>query len=230
MAGRMIVKSTNEAVAVVLGLLCAAMTACGGGGGGGGGGSDSSHGVRVLHAAVDAAPVDVVSGGATVLSQQFFAGDKGYRALSGGVQVLSLSRTLDPADVLATFSVDVAPADRYSILLYGDLQNLGLRTRLIEDKVPEEIAGALVRVVNGVAGAATLTVSVSPGETTQLGFGQNSDYLVTQSGEVKVAAHRTADGSGAGSITVSAQQGRAYTVVFAGEVGFYAKAVVFSDR
>ena len=223
-------KSTNEMVVVVLGFLCAAMTACGGGGGGGGGGSDSSHGVRVLHAAVDAAPVDVVSGGATVLSQQFFAGDKGYRALSGGPQVLSLTRTLDPADILATFSVDVTSAGRYSILLYGDLQNLGLRTRLIEDAVPEDITGALVRVVNGVAGAATLTVSVSPGEATQVGFGQNSDYLITQAGEVRVDARRTVDGSRAGSVVLSAEEGRAYTVLFAGEVGFYTKAVAFSDK
>ncbi len=221
-----------------LSLACAALTACGGGGGGGGsstgsgGGSDSSYGVRVLHASVDAAPVDVISssGSSALVSQQFFAGDKGYRSLPEGSQVLSLTRTLNPADVLASFSVDAGSASRYSILFYGDLQNLGLRTRLIEDEGPEDISGAAIRVVNGVAGAATLQVSITSADSQLVGFGQNSEYITTSAGELHIAAKRAADSSPAGSLVVNAQTGRAYTVLFAGEAGFYTKAVLFTDR
>jgi hypothetical protein len=215
------------------------LTACGGGGGGGsssgggiGGGNDSSHGVRLFHAALDAAPVDVISslGGSPVVSQQFFAGDKGYRSLSSGSQVLSLTRTLNPADVLASFSVTASSSDRYSILLYGDIQNIGLRARLIEDSVPQDISGSVIRVVNGVVGASALQVSISSGESVLVGFGQNSEYLAASVGDIRVAGRRAADGLPAGSVTVSAGAGRAYTVLFAGEAGFYTKAVAFSDR
>jgi hypothetical protein len=176
--------------------------------------------------------VDVTSsaGSSAVVSQQFFAGSKGYRSLPGGSQILSLTRTLNPADVLATFSVDAGSASRYSILFYGDLQNLGLRSRLIEDEVPEDIAGAAIRVVNGIAGAATLQVSISSADSQLVGFGQNSEYIAAPAGEVRIAAHRATDGSPAGSLVVNAQNGRAYTVLFAGEAGFYTKAVLFTDR
>lgn len=215
------------------------LAACGGGGGGsssgnGGGsaGNDSSEGVRVLHASVDAAPVDVISsaGSAPVVSQQFFAGEKGYRSLPGGAQVLSLTRTLNRADVLATFSVDTTSNSRYSILFYGDLQNVGLRTRLIEDKVPDDISGAVIRIVNGVVGAAALQVAVTSTDQQLVGFGQNSEYLSTSTGQVRVEARRAADGLSAGSLVINAQAGRAYTVLFAGEAGFYTKAVLFTDR
>jgi hypothetical protein len=223
---------------ICIALTCSILAACGGGGGGstggsnGGGGSDSSHGVRVLHASVDAAPVDVVSstGSSPLVSQQFFAGNKGYRALPDGSQVLSLTRTLNPADVLATFSVVATSNSRYSILFFGDLQNIGLRTRLIEDDVPAELSGSAVRVVNGVVGAAALQVSITSADPQLVGFGQNSEYIVTSPGEVRVEARRAADGLPAGSLVVNAQADRAYTVLFAGEAGFYTKAVVFNDR
>lgn len=232
----MTTRPNNKIKTFCLSITCATLTACGGGGGGAGSGgdsvTDSAYGVRVLHASVDAAPVDVISsaGSSAVVSQQFFAGEKGYRSLPGGSQVLSLTKTLNPADVLATFSVDASSASRYSILFYGDLQNLGLGARIIKDEVPEDIAGAAIRVVNGVVGATTLQVSITSANSQLVGFGQNSEYIAASAGEVRVAAHRAADGSPAGSLVVNTQAGRAYTVLFAGEVGFYIKAVLFNDR
>jgi len=218
---------------------CSVLSACGGGGSGGGStgesgsGNDSSYGVRVLHSSVDAAPVDLTSSSNSeaLVSQQFFAGDKGYRALPDKPQILSLTTTLNPAQVIATFSVTANSKSRYSILLFGDLQNLGLRTRLIEDKVPDDISDSAIRVVNGVAGAAALQVSISSAASLQLlGYGQNSEYISVPTGEVQIAARRSADGSSAGSLIVNAEAGRAYTVLFAGEAGFYTKAVLFTDR
>jgi len=210
-------------------------TACGGGGGGGesgDGGSDSADGVRVLHGSIDAAPVDVISSVASsaVVSQAVFAGAKGYRSLRPGEQVLSLTRALNSGDVIASFNQNIAKGGRYSILLYGDGETFGLRTRLIVDEVPASISGAAVRVVNGVTGAASLNVSISGGGSEQVGFGQNSQYIETSAGDVTISTSRAADGRVVSSVTRTLQAGRAYTVLVAGEVGYYVKSVLFTDK
>lgn len=216
-------------------VLAFTFTACGGGGGGGGsgdGGSDSADGVRVLHGSIDAAPVDVISSTASsaVVSQATFAGAKGYRSLRSGDQVLSLTRALNSGDVLASFNASIEKGGRYSILLYGDGDTFGLRTRLIIDEVPNDIAGAAVRVVNGVTGAAAISVSISGGGSEQVGFGQNSGYIQTSAGEVTITTSRAADGQRVSSVTRVLQSGRAYTVLVAGEVGYYVKSVLFTDK
>ncbi|MEY4700267.1 MAG: hypothetical protein RL326_454 [Pseudomonadota bacterium] len=216
-------------------VLAFTFTACGGGGGGGGsgdGGSDSADGVRVLHGSIDAAPVDVISSTASsaVVSQATFAGAKGYRSLRSGDQVLSLTRALNSGDVLASFNASIEKGGRYSILLYGDGDTFGLRSRLIIDEVPNDIAGAAVRVVNGVTGAAAISVSISGGGSEQVGFGQNSGYIQTSAGEVTITTSRAADGQRVSSVTRVLQSGRAYTVLVAGEVGYYVKSVLFTDK
>jgi hypothetical protein len=218
-------------------VLVSALTACGGGGGGGGGGSsdggsDSADGVRVLHGSIDAAPVDVISSAASsaIVTQATFAGSKGYRSLGSGDQVLSLTRAMNSGDVISSFSANIEKGGKYSILLYGDGETFGLRSRLIVDEVPKDIAGAVVRVVNGVTGAAALTVSVSGGGSEQVGFGQNSSYIGAGAGEVTITTSRAADGQRVSSITRTLQAGRAYTVLVAGEVGYYVKSVLFTDK
>lgn len=212
-----------------------AATACGGGGGGGGsgdGGSDSADGVRVLHGSIDAAPVDVVSSvsSSAVVSQAVFAGSKGYRSLRSGAQVLSLTRALNPGDVIASFNESITKGGRYSILLYGDGETFGLRTRLIVDEVPASISGVAVRVVNGVTGAATLAVSISGGGSESVGFGQNSQYIETSAGAVTISTARAADGRAVSSLTRTLEAGHAYTVLVAGEIGYYVKSVLFTDK
>lgn len=220
--------------AVVLAATLSA-TACGGGGGGGGsgdGGSDSADGVRVFHGSIDAAPVDVISSvsSSAVVSQAVFAGSKGYRSLRAGEQVLSLTRALNSGDVIASFSENIAKGGRYSILLYGDGETFGLRTRLIVDEVPMSVSGAAVRVVNGVTGAASLNVSISGGASEKVGFGQNSEYIETSAGDVTISTSRAADGRAVSSVTRTLEAGRAYTVLVAGEIGYYVKSVLFTDK
>ena len=221
----------------LLGTICG----CGGGGGSSGGsgkeqGSDSIYGVRVLHASIDGAPVDVISSGqnSAVLSQAFFAGAKGYRPIPSGEQILSLTKSGNQADSVATFNITATSRDRYSIFLFGDNQTFGLRTRLIEDSVPAEISGSAIRIANGITGAAALSINISgvlsEGTPEQLGFGQNTDYLVVGDSTVSIQARRAVDGASATSISFAVEPGKAYTVLLAGELGFYTKAVVFRDN
>ncbi len=220
---------------VIAVVVAVSSSACGGGGGGGGsgdGGSNSSDGVRVLHGSIDVAPVDVISsaGSGAVVSQAVFAGSKGYRSLGSGEQILSLTRSLNSGDVIASFNESIAKGGRYSILLYGDEETFGVRTRFIVDEIPASISGAAVRVVNGVTGAASLTVSVSGVAPQRVGFGQNSEYIETSAGEVTISTSRAADGQRVSSISRTLQAGRAYTVLVAGEIGYYVKSVLYTDK
>jgi hypothetical protein len=211
----------------------ATLTACGGGGGGGGGGSegDSTYGVRALHAAIDGAPVDIASTATSspVLSQQFFAGTKSYRSLPTTAQTLSLTRTGAPGDVIGSFAVTVAPQERYSVLLYGDTSAFGLRTRLIKDEVPATVDGAVLRVVNGVSRAADVTVTVGGAASEVVAFGENTTYIPTSAGSVNVVVVRSADGYPVQIGPVELKPGKAYTLLLAGEVGYYVKTVLLAD-
>lgn len=218
-------------------LLVLGFIACGGGGGGGsssgGGGGDSSSGVRVLHAAVDGLPVDVISSARSgaVTSKVVFADRKSYRNLSSGAQSLSLVSALNAGDVMASFDVTSSGDDAYSILLYGSLSGAGLKARLIEDIVPQGFSGAVVRFVHGAAGASAIVVNAASGEgPQQVSFGGTSDYMPVAPGSVQLSASRAADGQRLVSITETLDEGAAYTVLVAGEVGYYAKGILFRDR
>ena len=217
-------------------VLCTFMTliACGGGGGGGGGGSegDSSYGVRVLHAAIDGAPVDITSSAAAspVLTQQVFAGTKGYRSLPEVPQSLNLTRSQAASDVIGSYAVTVASTDRYSLLLYGDTASFGLKTRLIKDEIPTTSDGsAFIRVVNAVTQAAEVSIVVGSSPREAVSFGGNTPYIPTTPGAVNVSAVRTVDGAVIRAGAIETKPGRAYTLLLAGELGYYVKSVLFED-
>ncbi len=217
------------------GLLCSlVLTACGGGGGGSstGDGSSDTYGVRVLHAAIDGSPVDVRSSlrSEPVLLQAVFAGTKGYRSIPTGDQTLALTKPFSSTDLIASFNTTAGSRDRYSILLYGDNLTFGLRARLITDDVPASISGSAVRVVNGVTGASSLVVTVEPGRVIQVGFGENSEYIQTASGSVHIGASRSADGSVVVSTNQTLEEGHAYTLLIAGQIGYYVRSSLFVDK
>ena len=235
------VTSRQRTLSVVCGVLLLVVSACGGGGGGSssggsnGGGNDSSSGVRVLHAAIDAAPVDLFSSLRTegIVSGVVFADTKGYRRLPAGSQTLTLSRALDSAAKVASFEVTSSGDDSYSVLLYGSVAGGGLRTALIPDLLPStgETSGVLVRFVHGLEGASSLSVAASGGDAKySIGFGEASDYIVTGAGAVRLVARRGVDSVTVVSLTEQLEEGGVYTVLVAGEAGYYSKGVVFRDR
>jgi hypothetical protein len=140
-----------------------------------------------------------------------------------------LTRTQTPSSVIGNFSVEASSNDRYTILLYGDSTIFGLRTRLIKDEIPETNGNASIRVVNGVSRASDVTVSVGAAPAQAVSFGGATDYIVTAGGVVNVSAVRTVDGSPIQSGPVNLEAGRAYTLLLAGEVGYYLKSVLFVD-
>ena len=230
------------AARIVLFSITSFLFACGGGGGGtssggsgsGGIGSDSNAGVRVLHGAVDGSPVDLLSSlrGGPLETKIHFADSKGYRAIPNGAQTVSITRALNPDTVFGSFPVVSSGKDAYSILLYGDSTTFGVRAKLIEDVVPEGFSGAVVRFVNGATGASSLSINVSgwSGGARTVQFGAASDYIEAPPGVARITANRAADGRAAVALDYTLSARRAYTVLIAGEVGYYTKGVVFVDR
>ena len=227
------VKFARSCIALVLLAAVVGVCACGGGGGGGGGGgSTGGTGVRVLHGSVDSVPVDVVSSSSSsvVVSQAMFGLADSYKSLRSGAQILSLTKAFNTSQVVDSFSVNYAAGDRYSILLYGDHGAFGVRTALIHDEFPASFDGSLVRVVDGMTVASTLTVTASGAAPFAVSFGESSDYVAVPAGSVTVQAVRSSDLRAASTAVVAAQNGKAYTVLVAGELGYYTKAVVFADN
>lgn len=206
--------------------------ACGGGGGNGGGGATGGTGVRVLHASIDSVPVDVISSSSSsvVVSQAMFGASDDYQSLRQGSQILSLTKAFNLSQVIGSFRVDYVEGARHSILLYGDHGAFGVRTALLSDDFPASFSGSLLRVVDGVTGAASLTVSASGATQLLVGFGEASDYVAVPSGAVTVQAVRSTDQRPAATAVIAAQSGKAYTVLVAGELGYYTKAVVLIDN
>jgi hypothetical protein len=227
--------STVRLAAVLAGALL--LSACGGGGGGGGASEDSSSstGVRVLHAAIDAAPVDVIVTGnpVPVARRAVFALDNKYHALPSGPLNLQLTRTATPGTIIDSFAVTADSQSKFSILLYGDNSTFGLRTALLTDETPAESSSAHIRVVDGVTGAAAISVNISSprgGENVEVAFGQASEYVAVPLGPITIRAARTADGRTISSRSVTLESSKAYTYLVAGEVDYFVKGVLLSDN
>lgn len=232
---KLIVESPVAKIVAALAVACS-LAACGGGGGGGGSGdSSSATGVRVLHAAIDGAPVDVLVTGnpAPVSRRAVFALDNKYHALPSGPLNLQLTRTATPGTVIDSFAVTADSESKFSILLYGDNTTFGLRAALLTDETPPDSSAAHVRVVDGVTGAAAISATISSNagsESVDVSFGQAGEYVPVAAGLVTIRAARAADGRTISSSAVTLESGGAYTYLVAGEVDYFVKGVLLSDN
>ncbi|MEI6518209.1 MAG: DUF4397 domain-containing protein, partial [bacterium] len=164
-----------------------------------------------------------------IVSQAVFAASSSYRSLPSGTQVLSLTTAFNSTQVIATFNLDVSSDSRQSIVLYGDNQSRGTETKLLNDQLSESFTGGLIRIVNGATGASALSVS-TPTDSLTVDFGASSQYVNATPGVVQVVSRVALDRAIVTTNALTVEEGRAYTVLIAGEVGYYAKGVVFSDN
>jgi hypothetical protein len=215
--------------------ILSALSGCGTGGGGGGESNGSSTGVRVLHAVIDAAPVDVSTvGGTQVISEgNRFAVANPYQDAPRGEQVLTIVRAKTPSSVITTIPASITSESRLSVLFYGD-SSKGLQRKLFNDQFPESFTGSLIRVVHGATGAAAVRVAISSsaggsaaGNAT---FGEATDYLSVPAGVATITSSRVADNRAINSVAIPIEEGKAYTLLLAGEVDYYVKGVVYSDN
>ena len=212
----------------LLSLSIIALTSCGGGGGGGGG-SSSTTGVRVLHGAIDAAPVDLITDNSGVVQTVRYGEGGEYLSLGEGQHLLTLFRTKDISSSLFNRSVTNPGDFKFTLLFYGDRGSFGLRTTLIDEEAPEVLSGSgLVRVIDGMTGALSVNLTVG-GKQENARFGAASAYVEVSPGEQSYIIRRAIDGLSVASGTLLVEEGRAYSIFLAGEQGYLVNASVLEE-
>lgn len=214
------------------------VSGCGGGGGGGGGAGAGnlnyrpSSGVRLVHAAIDLAPAVLSTSADTsaALSSARFAVASPYVSLTRTQQTLSVASPGAQA-----FSQVVSPQQdlRHTVLVYGDRESLGIRYALIEDYPGKPASSASwVRIVHAMTGASSIDASFSlAGSSHNLSasFGQASGYIEIEPGTWSVNIRRHADSALAFSEARVFEAGKAYSLVVAGEQGYFVTGLQLTD-
>lgn len=216
----------------ILALLVLFLSACGGGGGSGGSNEPDSlrTGARVLHGAIEAAPVDLVSSLQGVVQTAKFAESSGYVELLSGTQLLNLYRTKDLSSALVTRQITNNGDQKHTLVFYGDRDNFGLRATLISEDLPEVPDGAsLVRIIHAAVGAGSLEIGLPSGAVVA-GFGSASTYATVTPGVVRASIIRTVDRTLVDSLSFSAQEGKAYSIFVAGEIGYLVQSKVLEEN
>ncbi len=203
------------------------LVSCGGGGGGGGGGA-SSHGIRLIHASIEDAPLSMTSSLAPLneLQTARFAEATLYSPLPKGEQHITVDGGQVGGVSSAPFTVD--GRERLSALFYRDVAGDVPRVAVISD-IPPELSKtqAAVRVLHALAGAAALDVTIA-GTHSIVAFADAGEYAVVAPGPVNITAARHADGYPAASQSLSLEAGKAYTLVLSGEAGYFTASSLFA--
>lgn len=218
-------------------LLISLLSACGGGGGGsessGGSKESAATGVRILHAVIDTAPVEISSSlnPGEVVTGGFFAEKTLYGELSQAEQILSVAMRTVPTEVYDTAAITVEKNKHYSLLFFGNQATIGLRSAVINDEPGDIPAGsAAVKVVHGLVGASQLNMSFSDGQNANgTAFGSASEYVFVPAGLKTIIVKRASDGLVVGNFTVELASGAAYSVLMAGEIDFFVAARLLED-
>jgi hypothetical protein len=203
--------------------------ACGGGGGGGSSDGGSSSGVRVMHAGLDIAPLELhSSAGTKALQTTRFAETVRYAKVPNGPQTLSLLRSQTTGPVFDSVSLDYQGGG-YTVLVYGSLGGSDNATALIRDGAAEQVAGSgMVRVVNGAGRAGDIFVEVAGKSTGEAELGSAGDYVAVPAGTYNFTV-KEESGSvfDLGVITVNA--GQSYSILVAGRDNYFISSKVFED-
>jgi hypothetical protein len=215
------------------------VTGCGGGGGGGGesdGGSQANaqRGVRVLHGAIEAAPVRVVATATSagsqgkLLGETFFGEVKGYAAIDKTPLTINAALRSGSEPTVGRFQVTPEEKSRYSLIISNLPGDEETRVTLVDDSVPALGDGqGAVRLAHAVGRAETVTATLSgaSGEfKLRAGFGQASAYEVIPQGTYQAVVRRAVDGLVLGATAVTIDAKKSGTIFTGGEIG----ALVFT--
>lgn len=210
------------------------LSSCGGGGGGGSEGSDvvPRTGVRVLHGALDASPLDINSNLSARSAEGYsFASASQFLSLETGFDVFSLTRSRIGGPLIFNLNREIVSGDRLAVLVFGNNENLGLRANIIESSIPELEEGfSAVRIIHSLVGAADITgVVESAGSFPDTTFGEASNYIVVPSGDIVANVSRVVDRRLIFSGAFTLSQRKAYTILVTGEVDFLVLAPLYPD-
>jgi len=206
------------------------LAGCGGGGSGGDG--SVSTGVRMLHASIEASPVELSSTASenqSLLSR--FTSNTAYMNLPEGEQQLSIHRARFSDSALFVLPLNLEKNKRHSVLLFGDLDN-GLRVSLFDDYAERlgenEIA---LRLVHGLTGASQIRGTFGGAEIANaLDFGSAAEYVVLPHNSGELLVRREVDSRIVFAAFQELAAGQAYTIVVSGEVDYLVLAPIYQDN
>ncbi len=220
----------------LLSLMAGLLVACGGGGGGGGGGagSNAKSGVRLIHASLDVSPVTLKSAADTEFDSgtSRFAQPAYYRKLAEGADVLSVVRAYAPTlDALGSVTLTGDGQKKETVLFYGDLVALGLRTAVIEDQIPDfSKERAVIRVLHALGGALSIKAEIQGAGSLTASYGDGSEYIEASAGPIGISVSRVADSRIIFSGSRMLEAGKAHTLLLAGEVDYLVVAPIYIDN
>ena len=177
---------TQKAKFLFVTIISLLAVACSGGGGGDDGSTDqlkreTKTALRVVHAALDVAPIEVYAGLQMAASARF--GQQTYysRLEDSSVKQLVVARANTAgSDVVKNIPITYADDTEYTLFVYGKAEDSSLKYNLMIDNIerPEETT-CLVRLFNALPDSGNLTISgtdftvagVSYGEVSAFGHG-----------------------------------------------------------
>ena len=197
---------------------------CGGGGGGGGGGG--TEGVRIVHAALDHAPVElIVSGGTTAQALQTaaYAEDKGFSSIAGGDSVLVVRSSLN-GKVLGQTQVNNPGGAQIDVLLTQVTDGDPVVKSFSRER-PSAAGGGCVRVINGIQDSSGLTLQISGSA------GSSNVPFAGESGYVTAPAGAAISVNSAGSVRQAGTvpSGKCATIVASGIQSSFWVAKLYED-
>lgn len=197
---------------------------CGGGGGGGGGSAQT--GVRILHAAIDTAPVDASTATdkqTTILQTARFAQNVPYVPLGKGPQSITLTISQRPGDIVGTVNFEVTSGERRSLLVIGGIGSLSREVHvLLDEKVKPAGGQAAVRAIHGVAGAAAITVLLDgQGLGSAIPYGEASTPELVSAGSHRISIQRLVDGKTVAAQTAVLESNKSYSILAAGDADYF---------
>lgn len=225
-------KKSKRFLAAVVSLFVVATTCCGCGGGGSGSGKAGQTAVRVLLAAIDAAPLDAYSSeNVGVLATTRFGDQAEYFNVREGAQIFSLTISQTTRTVFSV-PLTVANRQRQTILVYGNRDKLGLRVSTFVDSAGE-ISGdqSAIRVIHAMVGAGQLDCQMlDTALCTGLQFGSVSNYTTVPKGLQRITVQRSGDKKVLINRDFDLQGGKAYSLLATGEVDYFVTSSLLQDN
>ena len=214
----------NSYILPVLLSLSLTLSACGGGGGGGS--ARVRTGVRVLHAAPEVSPVDLIQGtgtGAAVLQTARFSDPSPYLPLSPGQTDFSVTISKRPGDLLGQFSFNVVKGEKRSLLVVGGTESLPLEVReILTTDIEPEANQAAISLIHGAIGAAAVRLLIDGQDSgVEVAYGQGSAPFLIPSGQHSFSVRRAADSTTIGNYSLLVESKSQYTLLVAGEVDYF---------
>ena len=214
-------------------VLLAFVSGCSGGGGGNGEGSSAATGIRILHAAIDHAPLVARSSldAETDVQRTMFAEAAKYGELAAGPQIVQVMEVSRPGQALFSFDLEVKKNERRSLLVFGGPTTRdGFQARMIQDAPPAAEQGkASLRVINGADNAFQVEVRIDGNPSDYLGLGEDSAYTQLPAGAHTVVIKRTEDDKRLAQISPVLEEGKAYTFLLAGDGDYFVSPILLED-